>query len=252
VPRPSVTVLDVGNTALKVVAFGPGGAVLDSVRWGFAADPGAAPLDGRLVHLRGPVVAVSVNAAHLERVRRSLADDLAVAGIDLPVPVENRTERPGETGADRLCAALAAHRRARGAAVCLGLGTAVTVDAVSADGAFLGGAIAPGLRSSSAGLSAAAPRLPFADLAPGGEVPFPGRTTAEALRAGHLLGFAGLADRLAEAARAAAGGRRGARVPVFLHGGDAASVSPFLRTPVREAPHLVAEGARLAWVRARK
>jgi type III pantothenate kinase len=207
-------------------------------------------MEGRLNLLKGPVVGVSVNAAHLERVRRSLERDLPVAGVDFPVPLENRTERPGETGADRLCAALAAFRRARGAAVALGIGTAITADAVDREGRFLGGAIAPGLRSASAGLAAAAPRLPFADLDPGGPVPFPGRTTAEALRAGHLLGFAGLADRLASAARAAAGGRRRGAVPVLLHGGDAAVLGPSLRTPVAEAPHLVAEGARLAWIAA--
>ena len=249
--RPPVTVLDVGNTALKVVAFGPGGKVVDAVRWGFAADPGAAPLDGRLGLLEGAVVAVSVNGAHLERVRRSLPAGLPAAGEEFAVPVDNRTERPGETGADRLCAALAAHARAKGPAVSLGLGTAVTADAVDADGAFLGGAIAPGLRSSAAGLSAAAPRLPFADLDPGGPVPFPGRTTAEALRAGILLGFAGLVDRLAEIARLAAAGGKRRRVPVFLHGGDAGNLAPLLRSRAVLAPHLVAEGARLAWLRAK-
>jgi type III pantothenate kinase len=250
VPRSPLTVLDIGNTSLKVVLFGPGGRVEEASRWVFADDATAAPLEGSLRGLRPPLVAVSVNAAHLERVRRSLDEDLVVVGREIPIPLENRTSRPRETGADRLCAALAAARRAKGPAVAIGLGTAITADAVDASGAFLGGAIAPGLRASAAGLAAAAPRLPFADLDPGTPVPFPGGTTAEALRAGFLRGFAGLVDRLAgEAAAAARGGRR-APPKAFLHGGDADALGPLLRTRFSAAPHLVAEGARLAWLRA--
>jgi len=250
VARDPLTVLDVGNTALKVVVFDPRGRVTDCLRWGFSGEPAAAPVGPALRRLRAPIVAVSVSAARLEAVRGALRARLPVVGRDLPIPIDNRTERPRETGADRLCAALAARRRARGPAVAIGLGTAVTADAVDAAGAFLGGAIAPGLRSAAAGLAAAAPRLPFADLDPG-DAAFPGGTTGEALRAGHLLGFAGLVDRLAEEAlRAAARGRR-RRAPVFLHGGDAPAVAPFLRTRAEEAPHLVAEGARIAWLDAR-
>ena len=249
-PRSSLTVLDVGNTALKVVVFDGAGRVADCVRWGFSGDPEAAPVRATLRRLPKPVVAVSVSPVHLEAVRAAVGARLPVVGRDLPIPIENRTARPRETGADRLCAALAARRRARGPAAAVGLGTAVTADAVDAAGAFLGGAIAPGLRSAAAGLAAAAPRLPLADLDPG-PAAYPGETSGEALRAGLLLGFAGLVDRLAaEAARAASGGRRRA-VRVYLHGGDAAAVAPFLKTRTVDAPHLVAEGARLAWLDAR-
>jgi type III pantothenate kinase len=251
VARPTLTVLDVGNTALKVVVFDGAGRVADCVRWGFSGDPAAAPVRATLRGLPRPVVAVSVSPVHLEAVRAAIGARLPVVGRDFPIPLENRTARPRETGSDRLCAALAARRRARGPAAAVGLGTAVTADAVDAGGAFLGGAIAPGLRSAAAGLSATAPRLPLPDLDPG-EAPYPGGTSGEALRAGLLLGFAGLVDRLAaEAVRAAsAGGRRRARV--FLHGGDAPAVAPFLRTKAVDAPHLVAEGARLAWLDARR
>jgi pantothenate kinase type III len=243
---PALVVLDVGNTALKAVAFGPGGEVLSAERSPFG--PGfAAP-----AALRGesPLCVVSVSDRHLAALEAAAGRRLPLLGRDFPAAVENRTERPGETGHDRLCAAAAAHARARGPAVAAGLGTAITVDAVGASGAFLGGAIAPGLRAAAAGLAAAAPRLPAPDLGPG-PVPFPGATSAGALRAGHLLGFAGLVDRLAEeAARAAAAGGDPAAVPVLLHGGDAESLLPLLRRPVVHAPWLVAEGARLLWIRA--
>ncbi len=243
---PSLVVLDVGNTALKAVAFGPGGAILSAERLPFG--PGfAAPAS---LCGGGPLCVVSVSDLHLASLEAAAGRRLPLLGRDRPLPVENRTRVPAETGHDRLCAAAAAHARARGPAVAAGAGTAITVDAVDASGAFLGGAVAPGLRAAAAGLGAAAPRLPAPDLAPG-PVPFPGATAAGALRAGHLLGFAGLVDRLAEeAARAAAAGGDPAAVPLLLHGGDAEALLPLLRRPAVHAPWLVAEGARLLWIRA--
>jgi type III pantothenate kinase len=231
---PSLVVVDVGNTNVKVVAFGPSGEVISS---GLFSGPGFP------VHLPGgvPVVAVSVSDRNLKAVE-------AAVGRALPL-LPRDPAAPAGAGIDRVCAAAAAHARAKGAAVAAGLGTAATVDAVDAAGAFLGGAIAPGLRAGAAGLAASAPRLPAPDLSPGG-VALPGRTTDAALRAGHLVGFAGLVDRLAEeAARAAAGKGDPSLVPVYLHGGDAGAVLPHLRTRVVHAPHLVAEGARLLFLR---
>jgi pantothenate kinase type III len=243
----ALTVLDVGNSAIKAVRFGADGGVERAERIGppLPESPGA--LAALLAPFPPPFAAVSVRDGGLALLRSVLGDALPVVGSDLPVPVENRTERPAETGVDRLCAALAAHRLARGAALVAGAGTAVTVDAVDAGGAFLGGAIAPGLRAAAAGLAGAAPRLPAPDLA-AGPVPLPGRTTAAALRGGFLAGFAGLVDRLAEEARAGGGLPPGA--PLLLHGGDAPLLLPLLRTPAELRPHLVAEGARIAWIRA--
>ena len=223
---PALIVVDVGNSAVKVVAFDAAGAVLSSVR--AACGPGF-----RLPAMPPgvPVVAVSVSDRNL-----------AALGREVPLLRPSAGDPPG-TGIDRLCAATAAHGRAGGAAVAAGLGTAITVDAVDAAGRFLGGSIAPGVRAAAAGLTALAPALPAPDLA-AGAVPAPGPTTAAALRSGHLLGCAGLVDRLIEEAARLAG--KGA--PVLLHGGDAAVLAPLLRTRVVAAPDLVAEGARLRFL----
>ena len=252
--EPALLVLDLGNSALKTVVFDARGRVIS-----FARIPGQRAAAAALLLKGGeygalPLAAVSVRADRLPGVEAALRPRrLLLVGRDLPLGRGNRTRRPGETGHDRLCAAAAAFARARGPAVAAGIGTAITVDAVDGEGAFLGGSIAPGLSAASAGLSAAAPRLPGADRAPG-TTAFPGRTTRAALRAGLLLGFAGLVDRLAEeAVRAAAGEARRPvpRVPVLLHGGDAPSLLPLLRRPVIHAPHLVAEGVRVLWLAAR-
>jgi len=257
-------VADVGNTAVKVVAFDAAGAVLRASVHRRRDELVAA---GRaLARARVPVVVVSVSSRRLAALEACARRRLAVLGRDLPLRVANRTLLPAQTGGDRLCAAAAAHARAGGAAVALGVGTAVTVDLVDASGAFLGGAIAPGPSVAEAGLAAAAPRLAagtesdtflFSSGSSGrrsraenkkvsDSVRLPARTTGAALRAGTLLGFAGLLDRLAEEAVAALGGG----VPVYLHGGGAPPFGPLLRAQVVAAPHLVAEGARVLWLRA--
>ena len=61
------------------------------------------------------------------------------------MPLAVRTDRPADVGADRLVNALAAHRLYGTPAVVVDFGTANTVDAVSAKGEYLGGAITPGV-----------------------------------------------------------------------------------------------------------
>ena len=67
------------------------------------------------------------------------------------VPLAVRVDRPGEVGADRLVNALAAARLYGTPAVVVDFGTATTLDCVAADGAYVGGAIAPGSRARARG-----------------------------------------------------------------------------------------------------
>src|SRR5690348_5770735 len=62
-----------------------------------------------------------------------------VVSHELDVGLKYRTDNPAETGADRIVNCLAAHRLHGGPSVVVKFGTATTFDAVSADGAFLGG-----------------------------------------------------------------------------------------------------------------
>jgi len=109
------------------------------------------------------IVAGSVRDDLLPRVELLLptgAPPVLLARRDFPVPIENRYESPDEAGCDRLLAALAAGRRARGSgALVVDLGTAVTLSLVSPEGAFLGGLIGVGAGTLRAALREAAPRL---------------------------------------------------------------------------------------------
>jgi type III pantothenate kinase len=192
--------VDVGNSNLTVCGVrdaAPG--ALGAVRRA-TTDPGATAdelellLDG-LLRLDGHRLD-EVSAIALVSVVPSLTDALgrvadgrliplriAEAG-HLPLPV--RVDRPLEVGADRLVNALATQRLHGAPAVVADVGTAITVDAVASDGAFLGGAIAAGPELGLRALAGSTAKLPRVSLAePGRAI---GRDTASALRAGAVLG----------------------------------------------------------------
>jgi type III pantothenate kinase len=119
--------------------------------------------------------------------RRGLPLLIAGAGH---VPIAIRVDRPAEVGADRLVNALAAARLYGTPAVVADFGTATTFDAVAADGAFVGGAIAPGLELGLEALAARTAKLPRIELrTPDRAI---GRDTLEAMRSGTILGYQSL------------------------------------------------------------
>lgn len=128
--------------------------------------------------------------AHVETIaaRRERSLVVAAAGI---VPLAIRVDRPGEVGADRLVNALAAGRLYGTPAVVVDFGTATTFDCVAADGAYVGGAIAPGLELGLEALAQRTAKLPRIELrAPDRAI---GRDTVSAMQSGAVLGYQALA-----------------------------------------------------------
>ena len=112
---------------------------------------------------------------------------IATAGT---VPLAVRVDRPGDVGADRLVNALAAARLHGTPAVVVDLGTATTFDCVASDGAYVGGAIAPGLALGIEALAARTAKLPRVELrAPDRAI---GRDTVTAIQSGAVLGYQAL------------------------------------------------------------
>jgi type III pantothenate kinase len=104
-------------------------------------------------------------------------------------------DNPHELGADRLVNAVAAYDRFGGACAVVDFGTAITFDAVSAQGEYLGGVIGPGVRVSMEALTERAAKLPKIDLAePSGVI---GKTTQASMQSGLVYGFAGAIDAIA-------------------------------------------------------
>lgn len=107
------------------------------------------------------------------------------------VPLPIRVDRPGEVGADRLVNALAAGRLYGTPAVVVDFGTATTFDCVAPDGAYVGGAIAPGLELGLEALAARTAKLPRVELrTPDRAI---GRDTVSAIQAGTIFGYQALA-----------------------------------------------------------
>lgn len=171
--------------------------------------------------------------------------------------VRIRVDNPAEVGADRVINTVAAHRLYGGPAIVVDFGTATTFDAVSAEGDYLGGAIAPGLGIAHDALVQRAARLYRVDLLPPPSAI--GRNTVTAMQSGLVLGYIGLIEglvsrirreleELAEPSPKAVAGEGGrAHVKVIATGGLAEVIAR--QTPAIEiiAPWLTLDGLRLIY-----
>ena len=157
-------------------------------------------------------------------------------------------DNPWETGPDRMMSTLAAHAIYGGPAIVIQFGTATSFDCVSAEGDFLGGAIAPGLAISAEALARAASRLYQVELAP---PPMAlGRNTIHSMQSGIVYGHVGLVEGLVERLRHELPG--GERARVIAHGGLAdvmAQVTPCIDIV---DPNLILRGLNIAYRRLKR
>jgi type III pantothenate kinase len=194
--------LDIGNTNVTVGLF-RAGALLATRRAAtnarMTADEFELLLDG-LLRLDGMTLAdldgialasvVPALSSAVESIAEHRGRTLVVAGAGT-MPLAIRVDRPGEVGADRLVNALAVARLYGTPAVVVDFGTATTLDCVAADGAYVGGAIAPGLELGLEALAARTAKLPRIELrAPDRAI---GRDTVSAMQAGTIFGYQALA-----------------------------------------------------------
>jgi len=175
--------------------------------------------------------------------REHFGHEALVVGPGVRTGLELRVDNPHEVGADRVANSVAALALRAGPLVVVDFGTAISFDAVSADGAFIGGAIAPGLEVAVSALGERAARLFRVELrAPEHAI---GRNTAENMQSGAIYGYAGLVDGLVRRFTVELGGDVG----VFATGGLAPVVAPHCDTIDRVEPWLTLEGLRLIWER---
>ena len=99
---------------------------------------------------------------------------------------------PGQVGADRIVDAVAARKLYGGPACIVDFGTATTFDAISSEGDYLGGAIAPGIGVAANALFQRTAKLPEVEIErPPKAI---GRNTVHALQSGLLFGYVGLVE----------------------------------------------------------
>lgn len=165
------------------------------------------------------------------------------AKMDLGIPV--RVDNPGEVGADRIINALAAAERFKPPFLIVDFGTATTFDCVDADGAYVGGAIAPGLQISADALFTRTSRLPRIEVQkPARAV---GRNTIHAMQSGLFWGYVGLVDGLARHCKTELGGGR--PVPCIATGGLSNLVGRACVEIDEVDEHLTLQGLRLCFER---
>lgn len=186
-----------------------------------------------------------VDAAFVQGLRRYFNVECLRVTPDLDLGIRVAYGAPHEVGADRLVNAVAGVARYGAPLVIVDFGTAITVDVVSPDGAYLGGAIAPGLVTSMEALFGRTAKLPKVGLeAPGTSI---GRNTMESIRAGVIFGNAGLVDRLVERIWE----ELGMETRVVATGGHAEAIAVHSRTFQTVDPWLTLDGLKMIYDRNR-
>jgi type III pantothenate kinase len=252
-------VVDVGNTQTHFGVFAPGSDEV-SEHWRFATvrestgdELGAALAN--LLALRGlsfddvnrSIVSSTVpqlSEQWTAMAQRYLGHEMLVVGPAIRTGMPIRIDNPREVGADRLVNAVAAYERVHDTCVVVDFGTAITYDAVSAAGEYLGGIITPGAEISIDALYDRAAKLPKVELAKPRSLI--GKSTVDAIRSGIVYGFAGQVEGIVARLRR----ELGQSTTVIATGGLAGVLVPFIRETIDAVDDLLTlTGLRLIYER---
>jgi type III pantothenate kinase len=151
-------------------------------------------------------------------------------------------DNPKEVGADRIANAVGAFDLYGGPSIVVDFGTANTIEAISAKGEYLGGAIFPGIEISLDALFGRAAGLRRVELQPPKNVI--GKSTVESIQSGSVYGFTGQVDALVDRFQAELGDCN-----VVATGGLAELIMPFSRTIQHYEPWLTLFGLRIVFER---
>jgi len=169
--------------------------------------------------------------------------DPMLVGPGLKTGMAIRYDNPHEVGADRIVNGVAAFEEHGGPVIVVDLGTATTIDVIDKDGAYLGGAIAPGLEISAEALFEKAARLSKVDLEPPEQVI--GRNTIASVQSGLLFGEAAKVDGLVKGVWR----ELGEVAPVVATGGLAERIAPLCETVTHVSLDLTLHGLMLIYAR---
>jgi type III pantothenate kinase len=250
--------IDVGNTQTHVGAF-DGSELVE--HWRFSTDREAtgdeiAVMVHALLALRriefSDIDAEAISSVvprlvpeYRQMFERYLDREALIVGPGTKTGMPIRLDNPRELGADRLVNAVAGYDHCRDACVIVDFGTAITYDAVSASGEYLGGIIAPGIEISIEALTSRAARLPKVDI----ERPraLIGKSTDASIQSGVVYGFAGQVDGICRRLRK----ELGEGITTIATGGLASVIVSFTETIDLVDDLLTLKGLRLIYERNR-
>lgn len=181
-----------------------------------------------------------------ELARRYLCIEPVLVGPDTEIGVKLMVHNPYEVGADRIVNALATHRLYGGPAITIALGTATVFDCVSAQGEYLGGAIAPGMVTALESLTRSAAQLYQVELVrPPKAI---GRNTIHMMQSGLVLGYASLIEGLVRRLKGQmVSAQDETAVTVIATGGLAEVIAPETDAINIIDQHLTLKGLRLLY-----
>lgn len=229
--------LDAGNSRLKwALARDRGWEAQGELSYGELAQ--LADVSGRADCCVVASVTSGVNEGALRTLLRDAGVSTSWLSADAPYDgVTNGYADPAQLGVDRWMAAIAGYTCAGGPLLIVSVGTAMTVDAVSADGVFMGGLIIPGPRLMQQAIEHGTARV---EVETGLWADFP-TTSADAVHSGIVAALAGAVLLQHGRLEAAAG----TAPRCFLTGGGAALLRPHLPVAADWVPNLVLEGIDL-------
>ncbi len=248
--------IDVGNTQ-TVMGLYEGETLVDHWRLSTVRDrtadeyrlffAGLLRQDGyRLDQVDGVALSSVVPEAKEALTRMSeemVSGEVLVIGPGIKTGMAIKIDAPREVGADRVVNAVAAQYRYGTPVIAVDFGTSTNFDVVDADGAYIGGSIAPGLAVSEDALIAATAALRRVEITePRAAI---GRNTVEAMQSGLIYGHAGLVDGIMERLAVEVGGQP-ARVAT---GGLASTIVPHCRSVDVVDDWLTLDGLRLIFER---
>lgn len=225
--------IDIGNTRTKLTLFRGNDIVVER-----SAEVLTAALIDDIISqypVRRAIVCATGkmpdSIGHLQRIVPTVLLDSRT-----PLPIANCYATPETLGSDRIAVAVAAHALyPQQNVLVVDCGTAITYELVTADGRYLGGAIAPGLRLRFRALHDHTARLPL--LAPEPEFDMLGNTTETCIRAGVQQGAIAEIDGYIEAMSKKIG-----HLETIITGGDAFFFADKLKNRIFVAPNLLPQG----------
>ena len=186
-------------------------------------------------------VVPQLNRAIRTAVKKVTGLDCMVVGAGLKTGVNIKLDDPGQLAGDLITGAVGALALYKPPLVVVDMGTATTIVAIDSEGAYLGGAIIPGIKLSYSALSSGTSLLPnIAIEAPKKCI---GTNTVDSMKSGAVYGTAALIDGMIDRMET----ELGEPVTVVATGGLAGTIVPYCRRKIEYEPALLLKGLAILY-----